>query len=173
MSSPTNPPVPQPAADAARLPLASLACATALLLGVALAGASAPRVSDANSQREAGAIGSTGGPPADTPADSLGKLPGGTQRHLREGTELVDVSGTFRMSAGRVVFTAADGQQSLVGLENLNLERVTRALADHPDQVEWIVTGSVTEFRGSNFLLLRRVVLKNRSTDRHNDRAVQ
>jgi len=173
MLSHPNPLVPLPATDPARLPLASLACATALLLGVALAGASAPSGTNDNAPPDAVTAVPKATAKADLPAESPEKAQGAAERHLREGLELVEVSGSFRTSAGRVVFTSADGRQSLVGLENLNLERVTRALADHPDQVEWIVTGSVTEFRGSNFLLLRRVVLKNRNTERKDDHLAQ
>ena len=31
----------------------------------------------------------------------------------------------------------------------------------------WSVTGTVTEYRGGNFLLLQRVVLKPRSNEKH------
>jgi len=46
-----------------------------------------------------------------------------------------------------------------VGLENLNLERIARAVADNPVTLEWKVTGTITEYRGANFLLVTRATL--------------
>jgi hypothetical protein len=154
------------AADPSRLPMGNLLCATVLLLGIAMAGASSPDSKEGTPPTGGVKPVSTTPVAAGTPAGQATKEPAAADRHLREGTEIVDVPGSFRVSGGRVIFSPTDGRQSLIGLENLNLERVSRALADHPEQPEWIVTGTVTEYRGTNFLLLRRVVLKNRSLSR-------
>lgn len=80
----------------------------------------------------------------------------------REGTQLRDEPGRFLVSGSRVAFTASDGT-NYVGLENLNLERVVKVVASSPEAVEWFASGTVTEYQGSNYLLLshaRRKVTK-------------
>ena len=46
--------------------------------------------------------------------------------------------------------------QRLVALENLALQRVARSLAERSQESQWKVSGMVTEFRGANYILLRR-----------------
>jgi len=82
---------------------------------------------------------------------------------LREGTELVNQAGYFRVTGERVTFFTEDGRGRFVVLENLNLERIAKAIADEPAQSEWIVTATVTEFRGANFLFIRRAVVRDKS----------
>ena len=83
--------------------------------------------------------------------------PGG--RRLREGTELVDQVGHFEVSNQRLVFVADRGKLRLLGLENLNLERVARSVAGYSGQLNWKICGTVTEYRGTNYLLLRRAAV--------------
>lgn len=82
---------------------------------------------------------------------------------LREGTTLVDVPGYFRMLGDRATFYTADGKERFGGLENLNLERISVAMDETPDQLEWIVSGVITEYKGSNHLLVTRAVLKTKA----------
>ena len=59
----------------------------------------------------------------------------------------------------------ADGKKRLVCLENSNLERIARLVAENPnhlDPLKWSVTGTITEFRGANFVFVRRAVLQSR-----------
>ena len=60
--------------------------------------------------------------------------------------------------------TPASGEaraaESTVGLENLNLERVALANNKATNRQEWFVSGTVTEFRGVNYLLIEKAVLK-------------
>lgn len=84
-------------------------------------------------------------------------------RRLREGTVLTDVWGCFKATGDRITFVANTGNLTLVALENLNLERIARAVADTPAQLEWKVTGTVTEYGGANFLLVERAILKPRT----------
>lgn len=79
---------------------------------------------------------------------------------LREGTQLVDQPGSFQRTSGRLVFQASDGRR-YVGLENLNLERVAQVVVDNPAQLDWFVSGTVTEYRGSNYLLIKRATLRS------------
>lgn len=81
-------------------------------------------------------------------------------RRIREGTELVDQVGRFETVADRIVFVTDDGAVRLVGLENLGLERIARTLANDPGPLQWKVTGIVTEYRGTNFVLIHRAILK-------------
>ena len=74
------------------------------------------------------------------------------------------------MTGDRVIFFSTDGEAlsgdgkaRFVGLENLNLQRIARTIADNPVELQWGVTGTITEFRGANFLLVRRAVLKCRA----------
>ena len=50
------------------------------------------------------------------------------------------------------------------GLPNLNLERIVRAIRDDPDQLVWSASGSITEYQGSNYLLVTRAVLKSKKS---------
>ena len=81
----------------------------------------------------------------------------------REGVRLQDQIGEFKVRGDRAIFMTDDGKQ-FGGLENLNLERVVRAIADNPIQLTWSVTGVVTEYRGTNYLLITHAVVKNRDT---------
>lgn len=130
-----------PPADLSRLPVVALFCAVALLLGLALAPISPP-------QHRAGAAASAQAP---APAGSL----------LREGTELVDQAGQFKMNNSRLIFTMADGGRPLIGLENLNMERISKEVAETEPRT-WIVSGTVTECQGINYILIRRAVQKSR-----------
>jgi hypothetical protein len=77
----------------------------------------------------------------------------------REGTTLTNVTGYFRLTGDRAMFYAETGAR-YGGLENLNLERVASAINDNPEQLQWSVSGTVTEYRGTNYLLVSRATLK-------------
>jgi len=120
-------------------------CCFAVLLAIAigsvLAGAPAPTGAPVGARPQAA------GTPSEAP------------RRLREGTALVDTRGTFQLTADGAMFLADNGAR-FTALENLNLERVTTATGEHPEQLRWVVSGMITEFRGSNFLLLERTILE-------------
>jgi hypothetical protein len=46
-------------------------------------------------------------------------------------------------------------------LENLALERINRELGQARGNLQWTVSGIVTEFRGNNYLLVTRAVVKS------------
>ncbi len=79
---------------------------------------------------------------------------------LREGTRLNDVSGQFDFAGDRIAFFPSDSKDSYRVLENLALERVSRILGESRQKPEWSVSGVVTEFRGVNYLLVTRAVIK-------------
>lgn len=79
---------------------------------------------------------------------------------LREGKRLVNRIGELRETGGRIAFYPDGETHSLQLLENLALERVSHDLDQQ--HRKWSVTGTVTEYRGGNYLLLDRAVLKAR-----------
>ena len=89
----------------------------------------------------------------------------GTLQILREGTKIDNLSGTFQVTGDRTTFVTDDEERSFVGLENLNLERVVRILSDKPEQLQWNVSGTITEYQGQNFLTITRAVFKSKSSE--------
>ena len=85
---------------------------------------------------------------------------GGDENRVREGTELTDLLGYFTITGSRVTFIAAESGNRFAGLENLNLERISKTISKAPKQMDWEVSGEVTEYRGANYLLVRRAILK-------------
>ena len=94
--------------------------------------------------------------------------PRGRDRELlREGTELVQVSGHFRITGDRVTFSTQAGRRQFVVLENLNLERIVAEVEKQSQPVLWKVTATVTEYRGSNFLFVRHAGLLDPPERKH------
>ena len=79
---------------------------------------------------------------------------------LREGTRLTDEIGGFTRVSERVSFAPAGGREPLRCLENLALERISRAIDESQGQRQWVVSGVITEFRGANFLLVTKAVIQ-------------
>jgi hypothetical protein len=76
---------------------------------------------------------------------------------LREGSRISQQKGTFTITGDRVVFSTLNGDlPKMVVLENLSLQRVLQNIQGSPEQEIWLVTGRVTEFQGTNYLLLER-----------------
>jgi hypothetical protein len=133
-----------------RAPMAGLMCAGALLLGVALAGARSSRENDLGSASDAG-----GNYLARSGNDSAQK-----SAPFR-GEELVDQLGQFSMAGDRWVFVTADKKYRFIGLENLTLQHVAKSVEGHSTQLPWLVSGTVTEYRGAYYLLLSRAQVKS------------
>ena len=81
-------------------------------------------------------------------------------QRLREGSRLNDVAGQFDFAGDRIAFFPADSKDSFRVLENLALERVSRILGEGRSKPEWSVSGVITEFRGVNYLLVTKAVIK-------------
>ena len=80
----------------------------------------------------------------------------------REGAKLTDRRGRFERRGERYVFLSDEPVAHFLVLENLMLERVANVLADAAGgQLRWSVSGTITEYRGSNYLLLDRAVVKS------------
>jgi hypothetical protein len=99
---------------------------------------------------------------ADVPTPGAKRAAQPTLR-LREGAVLVDVPGYFKTLGERTVFYPLEHNVGYTGLENLSLERVASMLNENLDQMVWSVSGTITEFRGANFILVSKAVLKNRA----------
>ncbi len=86
---------------------------------------------------------------------------------FREGTKVTNRVGHFRTIGDRVVFAfSQDGQQfEAPVLENLMLDRVWRVLGESSEPMPWLVSGTVTEYRGDNYLILSRAVVKAKTAD--------
>ncbi|WDI40468.1 hypothetical protein [Bremerella sp. P1] len=80
-------------------------------------------------------------------------------KRLREGAEIVDASGTFEWIGDRLSFVQDGEKMVLKILENRMMERVVQAQESSTGELNWVVSGIVTEYRGGNFLLLKHAVL--------------
>jgi len=80
-------------------------------------------------------------------------------RCFREGTVVTGQGGTFRRTGERLAFFPSDGTGRLVCLENRNLERIARAIEETPGRLLWSVSGTLTEYRGVNFLMVECAIL--------------
>jgi hypothetical protein len=104
-------------------------------------------------------------PPVNSPADPQGRVDGYlASGRWREGSKLVDAVGQFKVSGDRAAFHPADGKNRFLCLENLNSERVARIVTESPEALDWIVQGTITEFRGENYLLITQAVIRTRAT---------
>lgn len=88
------------------------------------------------------------------------------ETRVREGSHFMNQRGSFRLAGDRVAFQLADVDRRLIVLENLTLERIAAQLAKSSDKSVWSVSGTITEYRGSNYLLVTRAVLKSEAGER-------
>jgi len=80
-----------------------------------------------------------------------------TQR-IREGTAFKNLHVFFRQTGDRTaLYTVADSQRFTCH-ENLALERVLTTIQEKPDRQYWKIDGEFTEFRGENYVFIRRAV---------------
>jgi len=126
---------------------------TVLAVSLAVAENPAPPAAPANSRLAASALLES---PAKAPPSAAGEKPADK---IREGTRLTEESGGFSRVGERVSFTPGKGD-SLRCLENLALERIARAIDESQGQRQWIVSGVVTEFKGANYLLVTKAVIR-------------
>ncbi len=76
---------------------------------------------------------------------------------IREGTRVESRTAECRAEGERLVLQMADSKRHITALENLASQRILKSVMDEPSDNQWIVTGSITEFQGRNFLLIERV----------------
>jgi hypothetical protein len=81
----------------------------------------------------------------------------------REGTRLIDVMGSFQAIGGDSVSfspAASGNKDSFRVLQNLALERISNTLEANRGPRLWVVSGTITEYRGSNYLLVSKAQLQ-------------
>ena len=105
--------------------------------------------------------GNNSGSPTAQPSRTLRNKDAKSNYIQREGTRLAGREGYFRIAGSRVVFFSKERNHRYVVLENLNLERIAETLADQPSRRHWEVTGILSEYRGENYLLIEKAVLKS------------
>ncbi len=88
--------------------------------------------------------------------------------HWQEG-EVVEIEGRLELSGDRAIFYPPEGEPLRV-LENLALERVTRVLTESPSDRLWLVSGTITEYRGSHYLLITRAIRRAVNTNPKHER---
>ena len=77
-----------------------------------------------------------------------------TNGRWREGTRLHQVQGIFSTNGDRLQFTSTDGKVQIITTENLLAERVLRSIQESSDALAWTIQGTMTEYKGVNFLTL-------------------
>jgi hypothetical protein len=80
-------------------------------------------------------------------------------QQLREGSVLKNLPGTFQVAGDRITFCPSERDAAFPVLENLALERVWGMLESVGGRL-WSVSGTVTEYRGRNYLLIERAVVR-------------
>jgi hypothetical protein len=98
-------------------------------------------------------VASASPPASPPPLDSAKETP----HRLREG-EVLEVTGKLELAGDRAIFYPAGEKNGLRVLENLALERVTQVLSESRDERQWIVSGTITEYRGANYILIHKAV---------------
>lgn len=89
------------------------------------------------------------------------------QQRLREGAEIVDSVGGFQWVGDRLNFVTEEGEIETKVLENRMMERVVLTLETSTGDLQWSVSGRITEYRGNNYLLLTHVILKGKRNAHH------
>ncbi len=79
----------------------------------------------------------------------------------REGARIVERRGRFEVHGDRVIFFAQEPDAHYVVLENLALERVAKVVEESGPQLLWSVSGTLSEYRSSNYLMISRAMVKS------------
>ena len=137
--------------------------------GISALRAQAPNEADGQPRTlrpQSGAASRPGPSAAEVIGDAQVPLSDDAANLRREGTQLREARGRFEFNGDRVTFIAAEGQTRFIGLENLNLQRIAQMLGGSADSLEWTVSGVITEFQGTNFLLVTRATRATATTAR-------
>jgi hypothetical protein len=81
---------------------------------------------------------------------------------LREGTPLKLAAVQCKTIGERLQVTLESDGRQLLALENLNCQRLWQAVRDNRNDDRWIISGTITEFQGRNFVLLERSTRQQR-----------
>ena len=75
---------------------------------------------------------------------------------IREGQLIKDEKAKFKLNGIRFMLHRSDDHRPLTVLENLALERVAEYISKSGANATWLVEGTITEYRGENYILLTR-----------------
>ena len=79
---------------------------------------------------------------------------------------MTDVVGTFQsVGNDNVSFSLGGNKDSFRVLENLALQRINQVLDENRGPRQWIVSGLITEYRGSNYILVTKAVIDLKEGD--------
>ncbi|MDR0705294.1 MAG: hypothetical protein LBF88_09940 [Planctomycetaceae bacterium] len=81
------------------------------------------------------------------------------KKRNREGTIFQGKKVFFRQTGNRTTMYTENDNERFVCLENLNLERILKAMDEKPSRTTWKIDGEFTEFRGENYVLIRRAII--------------
>ena len=85
------------------------------------------------------------------------------KKREREGVSITAVKGIFKEAGDRFTFyPTKEGRPTnrfYVILENLALERINRIYTEGGQERFWTVSGRLTEYRGSNYLMISKATL--------------
>ncbi|MGQ9912853.1 MAG: hypothetical protein ACUVQQ_00770 [Thermogutta sp.] len=100
-------------------------------------------------------------PPSNPPGggNSGDAAPVSGPTRLREGTSLRGLIGTIRPVGERWTLFLSQRDERYILLENLALERILRTNASFTEAPDWTIDGTVTEFRGQNYLLIEKALI--------------
>lgn len=130
--------------------------ATATVLLLAISGAGSLTAED-TANAPPNAVSPPFGPSGAADSGTAGGAPGPTR--LREGTSLRGLIGTIRPVGERWTLFLTQRDERFILLENLALERILRTNASFTEAPNWTVDGTVTEFRGQNYLLIEKALI--------------
>jgi len=103
----------------------------------------------------------------DSEAEETKKSP--EKVHLREGDKITDEIGTFSAQGDLISFESDDKRLKLKALPNLNLERVRNDSQIIEEKAPCVVSGTITEFKKSNYILISRVRKKTLKSGKIDD----
>jgi hypothetical protein len=86
------------------------------------------------------------------------------KKRNREGTIFQGKRVFFRQTGNRTTMYTENDNERFVCLENLNLERILKVIDEKPLRAIWKIDGEFTEFRGENYVLIRRAVIVRETT---------
>ena len=75
---------------------------------------------------------------------------------IREGQLIKDEKAKFKSNGIRFMLHRSGDHRPLTVLENLALERVAEYISKSGANATWLVEGTITEYRGENYILLTR-----------------
>lgn len=82
---------------------------------------------------------------------------------LREGGRIESRKMRAKPAGEDIVWEDEENHQTFISLENLALERVWQTVNADGNERLWTVTGTVTEYRGRNYILVERATRAPRS----------